>query len=478
MAEIVPVDQFLDLVPRLEAGAHRRTMAADEVRPVHARRTSHGSGSSTSTGPAASRHSGTPSSPTRRGRHSSPHTNCRCRLRRPGATHGRPIPVRGRSSGHLAMGDRVSRRTNREEHAPVPRQLRCDLGGAEVGARARARVLRELRLRGQVAGRDRSVHRRLPHVPPGRGRSTSRSCTHCSGSTCSSTVCARNGIDPGNIAKMLQGRDSKIMETDREMWDLADEAKRLGIADLFEHEPEQIRDRLSKAGGNASIWLTKFDDFLKVHGWRTEGIADINIPRGSRTRRRHSGSSVTSCPMEERHDFDSSLVASHLERDEAIDAARSQLNGDDLGAFNELLGINRRQLCVVERGPQLLHRSACVDSLRRGALAPAQQSGPTTTTTRRSCSSPNCRTSAPAKCVEGQAVDRHRSSRVLRPLPGPTHDHSEGRRNSARQGRGPGADRDLRHAQPLLRRSQEQIRTRRRSTDSPRRPARTPAGRG
>ena len=46
-------------------------------------------------------------------------------------------------------------------------------------------------------------------------------------------VCASNGIDPGNIAKMLQGRDHKITETDRAMWDLADEAKRLGIADIF-----------------------------------------------------------------------------------------------------------------------------------------------------------------------------------------------------------------------------------------------------
>jgi len=71
-------------------------------------------------------------------------------------------------------------------------------------------------------------------------------------------VCAGNGIDPGNIAKMLQGRDSKIMETDRAMWDLADEAKRLGIVDLFDNEPDHIRDQLAKAGGNGSVWLTEF----------------------------------------------------------------------------------------------------------------------------------------------------------------------------------------------------------------------------
>ncbi|MEY2521911.1 MAG: pyruvate, water dikinase, partial [Ilumatobacteraceae bacterium] len=152
-------------------------------------------------------------------------------------------------------------------------------------------------------------------------------------------LCAGNGIDPGNIAKMLQGRDSKIMETDRAMWDLADEANRLGIADLFEHEPDQIRDALSKAGGNASIWLTKFDDFLKIHGWRTEGIADINIPSWIENQASPLGQLRNFVQMEERHDFDKSLVDSHRERDEAIDAARSQLSGDSLAGFNQLLDI-------------------------------------------------------------------------------------------------------------------------------------------
>ena len=114
----------------------------------------------------------------------------------------------------------------------------------------------------------------------GRGRSTSRSCTRCWRIYLQLYgVCASNGIDPGNIAKMLQGRDHKIIETDRAMWDLADEAKRLGIADIFAAtSPTRSATRSPTAGGNASVWLTKFDDFLKVYGWRTEGIADINIP--------------------------------------------------------------------------------------------------------------------------------------------------------------------------------------------------------
>ncbi|HWM22453.1 MAG TPA: PEP-utilizing enzyme [Ilumatobacteraceae bacterium] len=153
-------------------------------------------------------------------------------------------------------------------------------------------------------------------------------------------VCAENGIDPGSIAKMLQGRDSKIMETDRAMWDLADEAKRLEITAHFDHEPEAIRDALTAAGGNASTWLTKFDDFLGLYGWRTEGIADINIPSWNENQASPLGQIRNFIGMDDRHDFDKSLEASHHERDEAIDDARSKLSGDALGAFNELLAIN------------------------------------------------------------------------------------------------------------------------------------------
>ena len=189
-------------------------------------------------------------------------------------------------------------------------------------------------------------------------------------------LCAGNGIDPGNIAKMLQGRDSKIMETDRAMWDLADEANRLGIANLFEHEPDQIREALSKAGGNGSVWLTKFDDFLKVHGWRTEGIADINIPSWIENQASPLGQLRNFVQMEERHDFDKSLVDSHRERDEAIDAARSQLNGDILAGFNQLLDI-----CTVanfawwneDHNYYIDLRSSI--PVRRGALAAAEAVG-------------------------------------------------------------------------------------------------------
>lgn len=154
-------------------------------------------------------------------------------------------------------------------------------------------------------------------------------------------VCATNGVDPGSIAKMMQGRDSKIMETDRAMWGLVAEAKRLGIASHFEHEPDAIRSTLTKAGGNASVWLTQFDDFLKGYGWRTEGIADLNIPSWIENQASPLGQIRNFLSMDEPHDFDKALEAAHKEREEAIDSARSKLGGEALGAFNQLLAINQ-----------------------------------------------------------------------------------------------------------------------------------------
>ena len=155
-------------------------------------------------------------------------------------------------------------------------------------------------------------------------------------------VCAQNGIDPANIAKMLQGREHKIMETDRAMWELVAEARRLGIGDIFaSNEAANIRQALASAGGNGSVWLTKFDDFLRVYGHRTEGISDINIPSWIEDNTSPLGQIKNFIASGEPHDFDAHLAEGRAERDEVVEAARSQLSGDALGAFDELLAINQ-----------------------------------------------------------------------------------------------------------------------------------------
>jgi phosphohistidine swiveling domain-containing protein len=152
--------------------------------------------------------------------------------------------------------------------------------------------------------------------------------------------CAANGLDPAELSKMLQGRDSRIMETDRAMWGLVAEAKRLGIADTFTaHPPEGLRDALSAQGGNAATWLTKFDDFLQKYGWRTEGIADVNLPSWIENPTSPLGQIRNFLEMDEPHDFERALAGAREERDEAIESARSQLSGEALDGFNGLLDI-------------------------------------------------------------------------------------------------------------------------------------------
>jgi len=153
--------------------------------------------------------------------------------------------------------------------------------------------------------------------------------------------CAENGVDPTQVSKFLAGRDSKIMETDRAMWDLVDRANALDIASLFNNEPDDIRGALASAGGNATTWLGEFDAFLGVYGARTEGIADTNIPSWKENQASPLGQIRNFLELDERHDFEAAAAAVHKEKDEAIEDARSNMVGDALGKFDELLAVNQ-----------------------------------------------------------------------------------------------------------------------------------------
>ena len=43
------------------------------------------------------------------------------------------------------------------------------------------------------------------------------------------SMCTELGLDPGQIGKFLQGYDTKIMETDRELWRLTTAARAAGL---------------------------------------------------------------------------------------------------------------------------------------------------------------------------------------------------------------------------------------------------------
>ena len=316
--------------------------------------------------------------------------------------------------------------------------------------------LRELRLRRQVPRRHRPVPHRRPHVPPPGVGDPLRA----------DVPAARHlpaALRPvrGQRHRPGQRRRSSSRVATRASWrptarcgTSSREAERLGIADLFDNEPEQIRDVLAKAGGNASVWLTKFDDFLKVlrlahRGHRRHqhpvvdrepGVAarpDPQLPVDGRAARLREGRG---------------RGASTSATRPSTRPARSS-RGETLGAFDELLAINQvanfawwnedhnyyidlRASIPLRRGALALGAGLRRRHLRRRPL-PLLPRGH--------------RRGRRSQAVEGPAVDRHGPPRVLRPLQRDPRHPAEGRRHAARQDRGPGAHRDLRHAPPLLR---------------------------
>ncbi len=149
------------------------------------------------------------------------------------------------------------------------------------------------------------------------------------------SMCTELGLDPGQIGKFLQGYDTKIMETDRELWRLTSAARSAGLDQVFAaSEAGQLRSALSAHGGSAGTWLTTFDDFLQVYGWRTEGSCDIALPSWNEDPTPALGMIKSFLQKDTVHDFEKARNAAIEEREEAVDAARSTLTLDEQKLFD------------------------------------------------------------------------------------------------------------------------------------------------
>jgi pyruvate,water dikinase len=148
-------------------------------------------------------------------------------------------------------------------------------------------------------------------------------------------LCTELGLDPGQVGRFLQGYDTKIMETDRELWRLTTAARSASLDQVFaSNAAGQIRSALSAHGGSASTWLTTFDDFLQVYGWRTEGSCDIALPSWNEDPTPALGMIKSFLQKDTVHDFEKARNAAVEEREEAVDAARSTLTLDEQKLFD------------------------------------------------------------------------------------------------------------------------------------------------
>ncbi|MGH3418831.1 MAG: PEP-utilizing enzyme [Streptosporangiaceae bacterium] len=148
-------------------------------------------------------------------------------------------------------------------------------------------------------------------------------------------LCTELGLDPGQIGRFLQGYDTKIMETDRELWRLTSAARAAGLGPVFAaHEAGGMRAALAGHGGSAGAWLTRLDDFLRVYGWRTEGPCDIALPSWIEDPTPVLGTIKTFLQKDTDHDFEAARAAAVEEREEAVDAVRSTLTLEEQRLFD------------------------------------------------------------------------------------------------------------------------------------------------
>jgi phosphohistidine swiveling domain-containing protein len=154
--------------------------------------------------------------------------------------------------------------------------------------------------------------------------------------------CAELGIDTNLVGKFLQGEDTKIMETDRELYKLASKARQAGLGQVFaDNEPPQLRDALAGAGGSAAQWLTEFDDFLQVYGHRQEATCDVGVPSWLEDNQIPLGLIKTFLLKDTDHDFAAALRNAAEEREAAIDSARSGLTKEEQAVFDGGLAANQ-----------------------------------------------------------------------------------------------------------------------------------------
>ncbi len=154
-------------------------------------------------------------------------------------------------------------------------------------------------------------------------------------------ACAEMGINTADIGKFLQGEDTKIMETDRGLAELARKAKAAGLRPLFEDNTGTgIRTALSAHGGAASQWLTDLDDFLQVYGHRQEATCDVGVPSWIEDNTIPLDMIRSFVLKDDEHDFEAAARNALAEREGAIEAARSGLTREEQAVFDAGLQSN------------------------------------------------------------------------------------------------------------------------------------------
>ncbi|MFN8079767.1 MAG: PEP-utilizing enzyme [Kineosporiaceae bacterium] len=148
-------------------------------------------------------------------------------------------------------------------------------------------------------------------------------------------ACVDMGLDPSRTGVFLQGVDTRISQTDQQLWRLTQRARQAGLVALFAAtEPADLAATLDAAGGAAATWMTDFRDVMAEFGWRSEGTSDIALPSWIEDPTPPLGTIKTFLLQEREHDFDAARATLLAERDAAIEEARCRLTSTQRVVFD------------------------------------------------------------------------------------------------------------------------------------------------
>lgn len=154
-------------------------------------------------------------------------------------------------------------------------------------------------------------------------------------------VCGELGIPPGEISKFLQGYDTKIMQTDRELWRLAALARDLGLGEVFAANDGPALHQALEAAPRGRDFLDEFDTFLREYGWRTEAILEPTFVPWVEDPSPPLGMIRSFLQADDGFDFAAAHAAAVAERDEAVEQARAKLTVEERETFDASLGACR-----------------------------------------------------------------------------------------------------------------------------------------
>ena len=404
MANVVPVDEFTgEWYPGYKPEHFDFPYCGRRARRRSSPVTRTPSGSSTSTGRAASPRSPPP---------------CGAPTATAGARRARRRTCRSRPAAASPAGSRAPTSTARRSPRPTPARSAPGPTGSARTCRTSSRTTGPSGRRAATSWRRPGTTSRASTSPrcrpatsagsssraaattSARWRSTSTSCTRCWSTSSASTAPApRWASTPTWSASSSRARTPRSWS-----WTASCTGSRSRPARPASRRcsrttsPAQLRAALSAHGGSASQWLTDFDDFLAVYGHRPTPPATSGCPAGSRTTPTRSATSRRFLLKEDDHDFEAAArnALARARRGHRRRPLRPHQGG--AGRVRRRPGRQPgRELPVVAGRPQLLHRPqghAAAAARLPGARRPRRT--PTTRTTCSTCSGRSCSTSPAA----------------------------------------------------------------------------------